>query len=57
MYNGGLVSLIYGFLFCWIGALVIAASLAEIASMTPTSGSQYHWVSMLASSTYSVFFS
>ena len=57
MYNGGPVSLIYGFLFCWIGALVTAASLAEMASMAPTSGGQYHWVSMLAPPRYSVFLS
>ena len=57
MYNGGPVSLIYGFLFCWIGALVTAASLAEMASMAPTSGGQYHWVSMLAPPKYSVFLS
>ena len=57
MYNGGPASLIYGFLFCWIGALVTAASLAEMASMAPTSGGQYHWVSMLAPPKYSVFLS
>lgn len=48
MYNGGPVTLIYGFIFYWIGALTTAASLAEMASMAPTSGGQYHWVFMLA---------
>lgn len=57
MFNGGPVTLIYGFLFCWIGALITAASLAELASMAPTSGGQYHWVSMLAPPRYSVFLS
>ena len=57
MFNGGPVSLIYGFLFCWIGNLVTAASLAEMASMAPTSGGQYHWVSMLAPPKYSVLLS
>ena len=57
MYNGGPVTLIYGFIFCWIGALTTAASLAEMASIAPTSGGQYHWVSMLAPSRYSVFLS
>lgn len=57
MYNGGPVTLIYGFIFCWIGALTTAASLAEMASMAPTSGGQYHWVFMLAPPKYSVFLS
>lgn len=33
MLLGGPVTLVYGFLFCWFGALVTAASLAEMASM------------------------
>ena len=57
MYNGGPVTLIYGFIFCWISALTTAASLAEMASMAPTSGGQYHWVSMLAPPRYSIFLS
>lgn len=57
MLNGGPVTLIYGFIFCWLGALATAASLAEMASMAPTSGGQYHWVSMLAPPKYSVFLS
>ena len=57
MYNGGPVTLIYGFIFCWIGALATAASLAEMASMAPTSGGQYHWVSMLAPPRYSALLS
>ena len=57
MYNGGPPTLIYGFIFCWIGALVTAASLAEIASMAPTAGGQYHWVSMLAPPRYTDFLS
>ena len=57
LYNGGPATWIYGFIFCWIGALLTAASLAEMASMAPTSGGQYHWVSMLAPPKYSVFLS
>ena len=57
MYNGGPVTLIYGFIFCWFSALTTAASLAEMASMAPTSGGQYHWVSMLAPPRFSVFLS
>ncbi|CAI7606440.1 unnamed protein product [Penicillium crustosum] len=48
MNDGGPVTLVYGFLFCWFGALVTASSLAEMASMAPTSSGQYHWVAMLA---------
>lgn len=38
----------YGFLFAWAGSIVTAASLAEMASMAPTSGGQYHFVAMLS---------
>jgi hypothetical protein len=33
MADGGSATLVYGYIFCWIGALVTAASLAEMASM------------------------
>lgn len=33
MTDGGPATLVYGFIFCWIGALLTAASLAEMASM------------------------
>lgn len=46
--NGGGPTLFYGFLFAWAGSLVTAASLAEMASMAPTSGGQYHFVALLA---------
>lgn len=36
MIDGGPVTLVYGFLFCWFGALVTASSLAEMASMYET---------------------
>lgn len=52
--NGGPVSLVYGFLFCFIGTLATAASLGELASMAPTSGGQYHWVSILTPPKWSV---
>lgn len=55
--NGGPPTLVYGFLFCWVGTLTVAASLAEMASFAPTSGGQYHWVSMLAPKKYSKFIS
>jgi choline transport protein len=55
--NGGPPTLIYGFIFCWLGTFSVAASLAEMASFAPTAGGQYHWVSMLAPKSYSNFLS
>ncbi|KAM0809433.1 putative Choline transport protein [Seiridium cardinale] len=46
--NGGPSGVIYGFLVVWIGTLSVFATLSEVASMAPTSGGQYHWVSMMA---------
>ncbi|KAI1370332.1 putative GABA permease [Hypoxylon crocopeplum] len=46
--NGGPSGIIYGFLVVWIGTLSVFATISELASMAPTSGGQYHWISMLA---------
>ncbi|KAL5044339.1 hypothetical protein BDW71DRAFT_199029 [Aspergillus fruticulosus] len=46
--SGGPVSLVYGYLLAVIGAFATAASLAELASMYPTAGGQYHFTAMLA---------
>ncbi|KAJ6446454.1 GABA permease [Purpureocillium lavendulum] len=46
--NGGPAGIIYSFLFVWLGNLSVFSTLSELASMAPTSGGQYHWVSMLA---------
>ncbi|KAK5166212.1 uncharacterized protein LTR77_008473 [Saxophila tyrrhenica] len=43
--NGGLAGLVWGFFLVWMGYCFVFASLAEMASMAPTSGGQYHWVS------------
>ncbi|KAI0192643.1 amino acid transporter-like protein [Xylaria flabelliformis] len=48
--NGGPSGLLYGFIVVWIGTLSVFATLSELVSMAPTSGGQYHWVSMLAPS-------
>ncbi|KAJ8123034.1 hypothetical protein ONZ43_g918 [Nemania bipapillata] len=48
--NGGPSGLLYGFLVVWVGTLSTFATLSELVSMAPTSGGQYHWVSMLAPS-------
>ncbi|KAF2251585.1 amino acid transporter [Trematosphaeria pertusa] len=46
--NGGSVGVVWGFLFNWLGMLCIFGTLAELASMAPTSAGQYHWVAMMA---------
>ncbi|RDW81570.1 putative GABA permease [Aspergillus mulundensis] len=46
--NGGPAGAVYGFIFVWIGTACVFVVLSELASMAPTSGGQYHWVSMLA---------
>ncbi|TQS33494.1 hypothetical protein Golomagni_06159 [Golovinomyces magnicellulatus] len=46
--NGGPIGTIISFIFVWFGNLSVFAALSELVSMAPTSGGQYHWVSMLA---------
>lgn len=46
--NGGTAGLIWGYLIVWVGYLFVFATMAEMASMSPTSGGQYHWVSEFA---------
>ncbi|KAI8943864.1 hypothetical protein NX059_001836 [Plenodomus lindquistii] len=46
--NGGTAGLIWGYLIVMIGFGFVVASLAEMASMAPTAGGQYHWVSEFA---------
>ncbi|KAL4738369.1 amino acid/polyamine transporter I [Aspergillus similis] len=45
--SGGPVSLVYGYLLAVVGAFATAASLAELASMYPTAGGQYHFTAIL----------
>ena len=46
--NGGSAGLVYGYIFVWIGTLCVFTTMAEMASIAPTAGGQYHWVAMLA---------
>ncbi|KAF9890910.1 hypothetical protein FE257_005486 [Aspergillus nanangensis] len=46
--NGGTAGLIWGFIIVSAGFTLVFASIAEMASMAPTSGGQYHWVSEFA---------
>ncbi|GKU10341.1 unnamed protein product [Fusarium langsethiae] len=46
--SGGAPCLFYNFIISFSGSLAIGASLGEIASIYPTAGGQYHWVTALA---------
>ncbi|GJJ08674.1 hypothetical protein Clacol_002893 [Clathrus columnatus] len=46
--NGGTAGLIYMYITTWFGFTCLIASMAEMASMAPTTGGQYHWVSEFA---------
>ncbi|KFY71997.1 hypothetical protein V499_07851 [Pseudogymnoascus sp. VKM F-103] len=46
--GGGSGGAIYAFIFGWVGTFASFMVLAELASMAPTSGGQYHWAAMLA---------
>lgn len=54
---GGPVALVYGFLLSLSGTLACAASVAEMASICPISGAQYHWTYMFAPKGWKVFLS
>ncbi|KAL9003986.1 MAG: hypothetical protein Q9188_003171 [Gyalolechia gomerana] len=46
--NGGPAGLVYGYLLAWMGTLAVFTTMAELASMAPTSLGQYNWVALLA---------
>lgn len=46
--GGGRAGLIWSYMWCFVGYLPVFLCMAEMASMAPISGSQYHWVSELA---------
>lgn len=41
--DGGRAGLLWSCLWCWIGFAPIYLSMAEMASMAPIAGAQYHW--------------
>ncbi|MCJ1419764.1 hypothetical protein MMC32_006120 [Xylographa parallela] len=55
--NGGFGGLFWTFIGTVICYATIVASLAEMESMAPTSGGQYHWVSEFAPAEYQRFLS
>jgi choline transport protein len=46
--NGGPASLVWGMLFSIVGTMALALSLAEMASICPIAGAQYHWTALFA---------
>lgn len=52
-YNGGPQALAWGMLLVVAGALALAASMAELASIQPIAGAQYHWTKFLVASSSS----
>ncbi|OAQ98288.1 hypothetical protein LLEC1_02077 [Akanthomyces lecanii] len=46
--DGGRPSLLYSQLWCFVGFIPIVLSIAEMVSMAPIAGAQYHWVSEFA---------
>lgn len=54
-FNGGPRSLIWGFFIVIPGVLCQVASMAEMASVQPIAGAQYHWTHYLAPPKYRKF--
>ncbi|KAK5127065.1 hypothetical protein LTR85_008424 [Meristemomyces frigidus] len=52
LFNGGTAGVIWCTIAVWLLMLCMIASLAEMASMAPTAGGQYHWVSEFAPPKY-----
>lgn len=46
--NGGPSSLVWGLLLSMTGTMACALSLAEMASICPIAGAQYHWTAIFA---------
>ncbi|KAF1812932.1 amino acid transporter [Eremomyces bilateralis CBS 781.70] len=55
--NGGTAGMVWMFFIVWWGFIAINTSMAEMASMAPTSGGQYHWVSEFAPRQHQKFLS
>ncbi|KAI5362562.1 Putative amino acid/polyamine transporter I [Septoria linicola] len=55
--NGGTAGLIWTWLTVWMGFTAVYLSMAEMGSMAPTTGGQYHWVSEFSPRKYQRFLS
>ena len=49
---GGSGGLFWSLVWCYTGQTFVVMSLAEMSSMAPTAGGQYHWVSEFAPEKY-----
>lgn len=47
-YNGGPQTLAWGIVLVVVGAMAQALSMAELATIQPIAGAQYHWTHFLA---------
>ena len=43
--NGGRAGTVWVYTATWFCSIAVVASMAEMASMAPSSGGQYHWIS------------
>ncbi|OAA53276.1 amino acid permease 2 [Cordyceps fumosorosea ARSEF 2679] len=50
--DGGRPGVMYSLLWCFLGFVPVYLSMAEMASMAPIAGAQYHWVSEFAPARY-----
>ncbi|KAI9734267.1 MAG: hypothetical protein M1834_002371 [Cirrosporium novae-zelandiae] len=57
LFDGGLPGLFWSYIWTFFGMALVNISLAEMASMAPTSGGQYHWVSEFAPTQYQRYLS
>ncbi|PGH26560.1 serine/threonine protein kinase [Polytolypa hystricis UAMH7299] len=55
--NGGMAGMVYIYVGSFVGFFCSVASMAEMASISPTSGGQYHWVSEFAGESWQKFMS
>ncbi|KAJ0109741.1 hypothetical protein J7T55_004290 [Diaporthe amygdali] len=55
--NGGTAGYIWIFFISWMGFILVNLSMAEMASMAPTTGGQYHWISEFSPRKYQKFLS
>lgn len=46
--DGGIPSMIWSNVWCFVGYIPVILSMAEMSSMAPIAGAQYHWVSEFA---------
>ncbi|KAF7717050.1 Uncharacterized protein PECH_000756 [Penicillium ucsense] len=53
--NGGPAGLVWGMVLSLVGTTLIMLSMAEMSSMTPLAGAQYHWTAALAPSRMQAF--